>query len=359
MTAFPLSRSGCLDIALSRFPLKHIWDGLSIGRMLARHDLDRAQKRRCLRFYFDAAGIRNLYSTLTRSGSHWSLLGIALAADLANGGDGDYDYGNEYWFPHGGAIYTKLDWREPAGDWDVELDTAIGSIADTKRLKATPRSGQRPLFDPMVIHSHHAYCRLRSARLKDMRIAVLVRNIYDSMESKYFKHQVLLRRGVTPLEISTGGTPKEPPSVANDFLFPWDKLLADAVEFFNSWGDVATWHPNVRVCHYDALLADPTGMHKEITDFWGMNLPVDCLDEAFRRISKVEMKKKMSPAAANLNPRVAFRSKTETLPAARVGYIRHWLERRLIHDFGYGVDWRKEPPALATRRAAAAHAAGR
>lgn len=359
MIADPLSRPGRLHVALNRCPLKHVWDGLSLGRMLARRDLDWAQKRRCLGFYFDGAGIRNLYPTLTRSGSHWSLLGIALAADLANGGDGEYDYGNEYWFPHGGAIYTKLDWREPAGDWDAELDTAIGSIAETKRLKAAPRPGQRALFDPVVMHSHHPYCRLRSARLNDMRVAVLVRNIYDSMESKYFKHQVLMHRGVMPLEISVNGPPSDAPSKANDFLFPWDKLLADAIEFFNSWGDVATWHPSIRVYHYDDLLADPARMHKDLTDFWGMDLPRDCLDEAFRRVSKGEMLKKIPPDLAELNPRLALRRKNETLPAERISYIRHWLERRLIYDFGYGRDWRKEPVMPTPEPMPEAHALSR
>ena len=340
-----LTCSPRFHVAANRFPLKPLWDGLSLGRLIARRDLDWAQKRRCLNFYFDAADISNLYPTLTRSGSHWSLLGIAIAADLANGGDGEYDHGSDYWYPHGGAIYTKLDWREPAGDWDPELDSAIGSVYETKQRKNNLQPGQRPLFDPVVMHSHHPYFRLRCAHLKDMTIAVLVRNIYDSMESKYFKHQVLVRSGITPLEISTAGAQTETPSPDNDYLFPWETMLADAIAFFNSWGDVETWHPNIRVYHYDDLLADPAGVHKELTDFWGLNIPTECLTEAFRRISKEEMKKKIPQDAVARTPRIAFRTQSKTLPTERVAFIRDMLEQRLVHDFGYGHEWRKDAPS--------------
>ena len=118
----------------TRFPAKHAWDALALDRMAARRDFTTAQKPACARFYVTAGGIRNLFATLTLSGLHWSLLGIAIARDLAVGGDGGYDFKGDAWIPRAGAVYTKLDWREPAKAWDAGADPAILSIAETIRI---------------------------------------------------------------------------------------------------------------------------------------------------------------------------------------------------------------------------------
>ena len=303
---------------------------------MLRRDLDLRQKSSALAFYMTAGAVDNLYPTLTRSGSHWSLLGLAVAYDLAKGGDGNYDYGDEFWLPHGNVIYSKLDWREPTDTFNPDADLAIGSIYYAKKRA---REGKGNGCLPMVYHSHHPYFRLRTLRLKKMRVAVLLRNIYYSMESKLYKHRVVVASGNTPLEVASirGHLPE--PKEENDFNFPWDNLLNDAVEFFNSWGDVMKWHPNIRVFHYDDMMADPASSHGELSKFWGLDLPQECIEEAFKRVEKSAMKKKLPVHLGEQNPRIAFRKKSQTLTSERAAYIKEWLEEKLIYDFGYGSDW--------------------
>lgn len=325
----------------NHFPVKQAWDALALGRMAARRDLTVIQKYHCARFYFMAGGIRNLYATLTRSGSHWSLLGIALARDLAQGGDGEYDFVDDAWIPRAGTIYTKLDWREPASDWDAVADPAILGIAETKRMVAEGRTGILPR--PVLFHTHLSYFRLRTACLRQMKIAVMLRSIYDSMESKYHKHRTLLAMGVRPAEYLADAT--EPPAIDNDYNFPWAEIVDDAIEFYNSWGDVLVWHPTARLFHYDDLMAAPADSHKDLTDFWGLKLPRECLEEAFRRIRKDEMKKKLPAGNPDSTSRVAFRTQGAALTEERIGFIRERLARGLRHDLGYGLGWNRRRAA--------------
>ena len=320
----------------NRFPAKHAWDALALGRMAARRDFTAAQKLACARFYITAGGIRNLYATLTRSGSHWSLLGIAIARDLAAGGDGQYDFKGDAWIPRAGAVYTKLDWREPAKAWDADADPAILSITETIRMAADGQASVMPR--PVMFHTHLSYFRLRAARLGRMNIAVMLRSIYDSMESKYHKHRTLLGMGVRPTEYLPGAA--DPPGPENDYNFPWAQLVDDAIEFYNSWGDILQRHPSARLFRYDDLMAAPVDTHKQLSNFWGLNLPHDCLEEAFSRITKEEMKKRLPAADPNSTSRVAFRAQGAALTDDRIAFIRERMEHRLQHDFGYGLDWR-------------------
>ena len=324
------------NIALNYFPLKQLWDGLALGQIVCRGELSSTQKIAAIRFFFDGNGIQNLYPTLTRSGSHWSLLGLALASDLAAGGSGEYDYAEDFWMPRGGSIYTKLDWRVPLDNFDEKIDPAIGSILQSKLGRTT-----RP-FNPVIFHTHHSYFRTRISSIRKMQVAILLRNIYDSMESKYFKHLVLVKQGKVPLELLTRkDLPYEEPNENNDFLFPWDKLLSDAIEFFNSWGNILARNPKVRLYHYDDMLLQPAATHKSLSDFWNLNLPQECIEEAFHRVNKNEMKKKLPNDQQEKNSRVSFRRRSTTLPFERVQYIQENLEKHLIYDFGYGTTWQK------------------
>ena len=326
------------SIHLSRFPLKSAWDFLSLGQVVARPDLTIRQKLGCLGFYFSAGGIRNLYATLTRSGSHWSLLGIALARDIALGGTGEYEFRGDAWMPRAGAVYTKLDWREPAQNWDVATDPAILSVAETVNL--VKNGDPEVLKRPLLFHSHLPYCRLRTCRLRGMKTAVLLRSIYDSMESKYHKHLTLLGMGVRPAEYLVSAI--EPPSQENDFNFPWKQLVDDAIEFYNSWGSFMEQQPDVRLYRYDDLMASPVDTHKELSDFWGIDLPRECLQQAFSLVTKDAMKKRLPDADPSVSSRVAFRTQGAVLTEERVDYIRDRMEQFLKYDFGYGLDWRQK-----------------
>ncbi len=321
--------------------MKQCWDILSLGQVAMRRDLTTGQKAACLKFYFSAAGIRNLYATLTRSGSHWSLLGIALARDLAQGGKGDYEFRDDAWIPSAGAVYTKLDWRAPTQLWDTAADPAILSVSETLRMVQKGVPGV--MRQPSVFHSHLPYSRLRAWRLGDMNTAVLLRSIYDSMESKYHKHLTLLGMGVRPSEYLPDAV--DPPSQENDFNFPWEQLVDDAIEFYNSWGEVFRRRPANRLFHYDDMIASSVDAHKELTDFWGMELPRECLQEAFGLVTKEAMKKKLPEADPDSSSRVAFRSQGAALTDERAAYIRGRMERYLEYDFGYGLDWRPKKAA--------------
>ena len=234
-------------ISFNRFPLKQGWDALALGQVLVRGDMFYGKsvglkgRLDCARFFFSADGIRNLFATLTRSGSQWSLLGLQLALDLAAGGEGDYHFDNG-WVPSGNIRYTKLDWRTPQGTFAAQMHA--------------------PIVSPVVFHSHHPYFRTRSVQLKNMKIVILLRNILESMESKFFK---------------LGKVPDQPDD-DDDRNFPWEKMVDDAIEFYNSWGDVIRWHPNCRVFKYEELLADPVGVHQQMAEFWELGVPASCIE---------------------------------------------------------------------------------
>ncbi len=293
------------DALFNHFPLKHGWDSLALARLFSNSDYNMQQKLNCLKFYFQSGDIRNLYATLTRSGSHWSILSITVAMDLAAGGDGTYWYNNaynsEYWRLEYGVRYTKLDWRQ-----------ATGEIADETHWGV-------PVYKPFLYHSHHPYYRIRSARLKDMKIVIVLRDILGSMESKFYK---------------LGGVPDNPID-ESAATFAWRKLTLDAIEFFNSWGDVMQWHPNCICLRYEDLLADPVGSHARMTKHWGLDIPTECLEKAFAMTTKEEMAKRLTDANVKEQTRVSYRKDNSAVDNQKIEMMRGLIRKHLIYDFGY------------------------
>ncbi len=312
-----VSRFWHKDIVMNRFPLKHMADAAALAKVLARGDviygrpLSLGKRLDCLRFYFQTDGVLRLHAALLRSGMLWSELGMKLAIDLANGGDGEYTYENGLFWPSQGIAYRRLDWRVPTGAVEAMYVRESG-----------PALGRQ-----LYLHSRHPYFRIRSGRLKTMKIVVLTRSILDCLESLYFK----LATEPTQPEIT----------LDNENSFPWDRHLTQAIEFYNSWGDVLTWHPNIRHCRYEDLKADPVSTHKEILDFWEFDVPEECIAEGFRRASKVEMKKRMPPGERDRNRRVPDRNKGHrgALSEARKRQIIDRLNRELVHTLGYAYDY--------------------
>jgi hypothetical protein len=300
----------------NQFPLKHAWDALALAQVLIRGDLFYGEpvgikgRLDAVRFYFDARGVRRLLATMTRSGTLWSQLTIHLALDLAAGGDGEYTYDTLFW-PRDGIPYRKLDWR-----------TAMGTDAKVFGRKDGP-----PFAPTVYYHSHHPYFRIRCARLKDMKIVVVTRSILESLESKFIKYSL---------------DPDLPHVVRGDEdTFPWDKQISDEIEFYNSWGDVLTWHPNILHFTYHQLKATPVDCFRKILEFWGFDIPQWCVEEALRRSSKKAMKVKMSPIQQKTNLQVSYRGKEErgVLAESRKRHIVDRLKRELVHDLGYNYDY--------------------
>lgn len=296
------------DIVMNKFPAKHIWDALALGQIFLRPDFDVKQKASCLRFYFDGAGIRNLLATAGRTGSNWTMLGIAIASDLANGGPGTYEYVGP-WTPSGGIRYTKLDWRTPA--------------------RAFPDYMTELINDPFYFHTHLPYYRIRCAQLKNMKTVIVVRSILESLESHYFK---------------SAGNPRWPELGLDDWdKFSWDRHLDEILEFYNSWGEAARSRVKCLIFKYHELKADPVGTHKAMTDFWGLNIPEECIEEAFKRNSKKAMEEKIPKEEHDTNHVVSFRTERGVIPEHIKNHILERLNRELIYDFGYDYsekhDW--------------------
>lgn len=149
-----MNRVGLKHIALNRFPLKHARDFLSLAQILVRGDvvyqepLSFKKRLECIRFYFSADGIRRLQVAPGRAGSRWLQLGVALALDVANGGDGEYDFENEVFYPRDGLTCQRLDWRVPTGAAEkmhartggptLSRSSPLGSIFMTRKRRSTP-----------------------------------------------------------------------------------------------------------------------------------------------------------------------------------------------------------------------------
>lgn len=304
-------------VVLSRTPVKQTWDLLALAQVLVRGNvanetrLSIRQKARCVRFYFEPNGIRRLWVSMPRSGARWSQLALALALDLDAGGDGEYVYEKDIFYPTRGHICQRLDWRVPTGEWEAQHSRSSGPVL-----------GEQKFFV-----FHNAYYRLRILHVKAMKTVVVTRSILAVLASLFFKFSQV----------------KDRPNVSLDdeYSFDWDASLDRIIGFYNSWGEVMRWHPNIRHYKYEDMKADPVGAHMEILDFWGLPASEECMAEGLRRASKKEMLKHMPPEERECNLRVSTRGSAErkVISEARLRHIVDRLNRELIHDFGYAYDY--------------------
>lgn len=296
----------------NRFPLKQIGDIGSMARVLAGGRIPLTDDRlswpdrlRCLQFYFRNGGCYRLHAMLPRTGSHWSELVLATAVDIARGGNGSYTYQGELYHPRDGIHYKRLDWRVPTGRWD-EAHQCDGKIGE--------------LF---YYHTRLPYFRLRSGELKKMKIVVLVRSIIMSLAAR---------------RVKWCKAPENPSRLQDNGTFRWDHYVDQSVEFFNSWGDVLTWHPNARVYRYEDLVAEPVRLHKEILDFWDFSVPESCVAKAVALCRPEEMKKSISPTQWAASPRIPQSVENPELifPPGKLKYVIGRLKAELDFDYGYG-----------------------
>ena len=300
-----------MSIIANHFPIKHALDGLALTKQILSPGLSGDDRKNCFDFFFNPSGIRNLYATQGRTGFHWSQLLISVALDLASGGDGEYSYldpGDElkkvvfYRIPSG-VRYTKLDWRLPLGTLPTPFQ---------------PRNQ----FDPVFFHTHHPYYRLRCAKLKSMRVVVVVRSIFEVLESYFVKYANL----------------SENPDTYEESDFPWDEQISVALNFYNSWGDVITWNDRVIGLNYNQIKQDPVDRHLEILKHWGFDVPYACVEEAEKRTTKAEMAARAPKNQLDIGHRVSLRKKRKLLSPAVQEHILHRINKELVYDFGYTYD---------------------
>ena len=293
-----MNRVGLKHIALNRFPLKHICDSLSLMQILLRGDpnyrrsLSPKQKLNCMKFYFTANGIDRLYATLPRSGFHYTMLAVEIALDLANGGDGEYYFEREFWWPKTGVRYNKLDWRTP--------------INDPTKLGLYP-------VDTILYHTHQPFYRLRCARINKMKIIVQVRNIIEQLNSWSYRAPF---SGVEPGQ------------------FPWRRHLADSIRFQNSWGDYIRHHDNVHTVKYEEVLASPAKNIETMMEFWGLDVPARCIEKAIEMTTKEEMKKRLSKDSI-YNKIISFGEYRTNISCNITRNVIKIINKELLYDFGY------------------------
>ena len=252
----------------------------------------------------------SLYVTMNRCGTSWFQTCLQSAIDIARGGDGAYAYSNGLFFPTKGMPYRKLDWRFPLGT----LDTAI-------HREDGPTFGEQFYW-----HSHNPFSVLRNARLKKMRIVVQVRNILESLESEYFKAK---------------GDPREQLSEEELLDFDWEKYLAQKIAFYNSWGEVLTWHGNILLLRYEEMKHSPVDTLREMMEFWGFDIPRESCEEGVRLASKEAMREHLPKDEWDANPRVSFRGENfrGILPKALHARIIDIIKQDLLYDLEYQYEY--------------------
>lgn len=309
---------GWSHIVRNRFPLKQAWDAAALARVVAGGDIyygksvGLAGRLKCIDFYFRAAGVDRLYAMQPRSGSHWSELGMILAIDMARGGDGEYELRNGLFFPRDGLASRRLDWRVPLG-------VDVGAYERS-------RGDGAPFGKLLFFHSRQPYFRIRSGRLKKMRIVLLTRSILASLEARRLKFAL--------------ASPDTDAYLADPNGFDWDAALSRLIEYFNSWGDVLAWHPRIRHYRYEDLIADPLSGHREILDFWGFKVSDELIAEAFGRVTRDEMNKRIPRQLTGEAYRVADESVDRRAAPSEATKRRlvARLRRELVHDLGHRHD---------------------
>lgn len=287
---------------LNTAPVKLARNAASLVRLFADGAVPLAEKLRCVRFYLDAAGGTRLCATLPRSGRHYSMLALQVAADLARGGDGEYEffsYGtrqNGYvegaWLVHGEKPMQPIDWR---------------LARDPARFAAVMR--------PRIYHTHMPYYRIPALLAARMDTVVLVRDLRDSLASQLVR--------------DTQGRNDETAFVESG-------AIDEAIRFTNSWGSRTKRSPDrVTVVRYEDLMADPAGQLARMAARWHLDLPEECLHEAVRRTSRDEMRKRMPVEAHDANSRVGLKSGGNGCSPAMRALIEERLRTSLRFTFGY------------------------
>ena len=85
----------------------------------------------------------------------------------------------------------------------------------------------------------------------------------------------------------------------------------------------------------------------QMANHWGLDIPEDCLKEAFSRIAKEKMLEKLEAVGSHGHRRVSMRSKEAAIPAERKALIQRLIDEKLVFDFGYG--FRNQAPDKSKR----------
>ncbi|RMD84700.1 MAG: hypothetical protein D6808_06565 [Candidatus Dadabacteria bacterium] len=261
----------------------------SVTRLFLNPHISVNEKFECIRFYFTAYGHKRLFATLPRSGYNYSIIMLNIAWDLAQGGTGEYYYNGSV-LTSNVLLNTPLDWRTPLG----------------KSAPTTPNS-------PVIFHTHLPYHHVVNYQKDRMKTAVLVRNLFNQLES-FLYHE--------------GYDESSQDKFVNSWQVDW------VIDFCNSWGRFLETHRDAILLKYEELVKNPMDTLTKLSDFWELDLPEHCIQDAIKKCTKEEMLKRIPQEERKTNKQVSNR-KRDIFSKKNINIIRKKFKKRLKYDFGY------------------------
>ncbi len=287
----------------------------SLLKILGASSIPLGEKKTCWRFYFSGGGAWRLFATLPRSGWHFSVLVLNVALDLHRGGTGEYLFvdpanrgakGRRSFFVPGNRFATApLDWRTGRGQ--------------------TPWIPASPTF----LQTHMPFYRNTCIRTRDMKTVVLVRNVWDVIDSLINHYRVTPEQYDSFVGLATrrGNGPE------------WYDC-GQIAKFYNSWGTVLH-RTNVMAVRYEELMENPAREFLRITDFLEIDVGgAETLEAAVRLCSKEENQKRLDAAGVTRTRRVRFGDKRSQLTDHQRDHVVRLFEKSRYDQFGYSLDER-------------------
>ncbi len=261
---------------------------LHLGHLVVRKDYTIEEKMKCLKFWTNSYGQRNLWATLPRSGQHWLELMMNVAYDITNGGTGYYGYVNGNWRVACFGNRITVD----AYDW-----------------------GSAVKYDPdemgkFIFHTHQPYYKLVNWKKNKMHTMILIRNIYDQAKS-FVRYQGMDQ---------------------DDFIKAG--YIDRTIDFCNSWERFVEKY-GAFIIFYEEMVNFPVSLLYEISGYFDMKLSIESINKAVKLCTKEKMRGKIPKELQHSNMRVTpdewrfeFSNKNKEI-------IRKKIKRKLKYNFGY------------------------
>jgi len=269
-----------------------IYFAYNLAGTLFNPKLSLEQRKRCLKFLFGSLKIRPLLAGEPRGGLNWIVVILKVAFELENGGSGEYHYENDAWFfnsPNSNRVTSPLDFRLPLYQDYCE----------------------KPIF----YRTQQSYYRIPCQAKSSMRVAILVRNLYDTQKSRLYH----------------SGYSRE-----TERAYFKDEYLMYNIGFLNSWGEYHARFPErCIIVKYEDLFNNTFKALKPLAEFLQLKVSDDSLCKAIERCTKLEMKKRTPQEFQKKSVRVTFDSKEDPFSEWGRRFLKDTIQKKLKYDFGY------------------------
>ncbi len=260
---------------------------LHLGYLVVRRDFTAKEKIKCLKWWTNSYGQRNLWATLPRSGQHWLELMINVAHDITNGWDGDYSYVNGYWL-----VGNRKQITVDAYNW-------------RSAVKYDPDE-----MGKLIFHTHQPYYRLVNWKKGKMKTMILIRNIYDQAKS-FCRYQ-----GIDQDAFIKAG------------------YIDRTIDFYNSWGRFAKKNA-VFVLQYEKIIKYPKEMLEHISYFFDLGLTDESISKAVESCTKEKMRERIPKKLQHSNMRVTPDEWNFEFSDKNMEIIQRKMKKKLKYNFGY------------------------